>query len=161
MALTPAQYKILGDYIAATPAFNNIPNTLGGADEIANILNTPSVPGYQPITTGAAMLWAADGPRVRIGQASIDPQQPEPIRASCQVFLDLIMGGTSSLLHTEEAEIGLLFDGWVLANVITNAEHDKVYKQPYGLACTLIPQSVELVQQTVTYQEVYDARNWT
>jgi hypothetical protein len=73
--------------------------------------------------------------------------------------LDLIMGGTGSLLHTEELEILALFDGWVLANVITQAEHDKVYKQPNGLACTLIPQSVELVEQTVTWQDVYQARN--
>lgn len=159
MSLTPSQYATLGAYIAATPALNSIPNTPDGAYEIAEILNTPTVPGYQAITTGSAMLWAAEGPRVRIGQASIDPQQHESIRASCQVFLDLIMGGTGSLLHTEELEILALFDGWVLANVITQAEHDKVYKQPNGLACTLIPQSVELVEQTVTWQDVYQARN--
>lgn len=159
MSLTPAQSATLGAYIASTPALNDIPNTPDGAFEIAEILNTPSVPGYQAITTGAAMLWAAEGPRVRIGQASIDPQQPEPIRASCQVFLDLIMGGTGSMLHTEEPEIEALFDGWVLASVITQAEHDKVYKQPDGIACTLIPQSVELVDQTVTWQDVYQARN--
>lgn len=161
MALTPEQYVILGDYIAATPALNSIPNTLTGADEIANILNTPSVPGYQPITTGTAMVWAAGGPRVRIGQASIDQQQPESIRASCQIFLDLIMGGTSSMIDTNESEIQDIFDSWVVASVITQAEYDQVYLQPNGLACTLIPQSIELVGQTVTYQEVYDARNWT
>lgn len=159
MALTPAQYVILGDYISDTPALNSIPNTPDGAYQIADILNTPSNPGYQAITTGAAMLWAAEGPRVRIGQASIDVQQPESIRASCQVFLDLIMGGSGSLLHTEETTIKTLFDGWVLANVITQAEHDQVYKQPTGLACTLIPQSVELVGQTVVWEDVYAARN--
>ncbi len=101
--MTPAQYATLGAYIAATPALDSIPNTPDGAYEIAQILNTPSNPGYQAITTGAAMLWAAEGPRVRIGHASVDQQQPEAIRDSCQVFLDLIMGGTSSMLHTEEA----------------------------------------------------------
>lgn len=159
MSLTPQQYATLGAYIAATPALDSIPNTPDGAYEIAQILNTPSNPGYQAITTGAAMLWAAEGPRVRIGQASVDQQQPEAIRASCQVFLDLIMGGTSSSLHTEEAEIKGLFDGWLAASVITQAEYDKVYKQPDGIACALIPQSVELVGQTVTWEDVYQARN--
>lgn len=159
MSLTPQQYATLGAYIAATPALDSIPNTPDGSYEIAQILNTPSNPGYQAITTGAAMLWAAEGPRVRIGQASVDQQQPEAIRASCQVFLDLIMGGTSSSLHTEEAEIKGLFDGWLAASVITQAEYDKVYKQPDGIACTIIPQSVELVGQTVSWQDVYQSRN--
>jgi len=159
MALTQAQYVILGDYIADTPALNSIPNTPDGAYQIATILNTPSNPGLQAITTGTAMLWAAEGPRVRIGQASVDAQQPEQIKASCQVFLDLIMGGSGSLLHTEEAAIQDLFDGWVLADVITQAEHDQVYLQPNGLACTLIAQSVELVDQTVVWEDVYTARN--
>lgn len=159
MTLTPQQYATLGAYIAATPALDSIPNTPDGAYEIAQILNTPSNPGYQAITTGSAMLWAAEGPRVRIGQASIDQQQPEAIRASCQVFLDLIMGGTNSSLHTEEAEIKGLFDGWLAASVITQAEYDKVYKQPDGIACTIIPQSVELVGQTVNWQDVYQSRN--
>lgn len=157
--MTPEQYATLGAYIAATPALDSIPNTPDGAFEIAGILNTPTNPGYQAITTGSAMLWAAEGPRVRIGHASADTQQPEAVRASCQVFLDLIMGGTSSLLHTEQAEIKALFDGWVTANVITQAENDQVYKQPNGLACALIPQSVELVGQTVSWQDVYQARN--
>ena len=157
--MTPEQYATLGAYIAATPALDSIPNTPDGAFEIADILNTPTNPGYQAITTGSAMLWAAEGPRVRIGHASVDTQQPEAVRASCQVFLDLIMGGTSSLLHTEQAEIKALFDGWVLAGVITQAENDQVYKQPNGLACALIPQSVELVGQTVSWQDVYQARN--
>jgi len=52
-----------------------------------------------------------------------------------------------------------LFDGWVLANVITQAEHDQVYLQPNGLACTLIAQSVELIDQTVVWEDVYTARN--
>lgn len=159
MSLTPAQYVILGDYIAATPALNSIPNTPDGAYEIATILNTPSNPGYQAITTGTAMLWAAEGPRVRIGQASVDTQQPEQIRASCQVFLDLIMGGSGSLLHTEEAAIQALFDGWLTVGIITQQEYNEVYSQPNGLACALIPQSVELVDQTVAWEDVYTARN--
>jgi hypothetical protein len=159
MALTQAQYVILGDYIADTPALNSIPNTPDGAYQIATILNTPSNPGYQAITTGTAMLWAAEGPRVRIGQASVDQQQTETVRASCLVFIDLIMGGTSSLLHTEEAEIKALFDGWLAANIITQQEYDAVYDQPNGLACTLIAQSVELVGQIVAWEDVYTARN--
>lgn len=159
MALTPTQYIVLRDYIAATPALNSVPNTPDGAYQIADILNTPSNPGYQAITTGTAMLWAAEGPRVRIGQASVDQQKTETIRASCQVFLDLIMGGSGSLLHTEEATIKALFDGWVLASVITQAEHDQVYLQPSGLACALIPQSIELVNQIVAWEDVYTARN--
>lgn len=158
MALTPEQYVILGDYIAATPALNNIPNTPDGNYEIAEILNTPSNPGYKAITTGTAMVWAANGPRVRIGQAANNPQEPEPIRASCQVFLDLIMGGTSSNLGTDEPEIQSIFDGWLAAGVITQAEYDDVYGQPNGVACALIPQSVELVDQTVTYIDVQEAR---
>lgn len=157
--MTPAQYVILGDYIAATPALNSIPNTPDGAYQIADILNVPSNLGYKPITTGTAMVWAANGPRVRIGQAANNPQEPEQIRASCQVFLDLIMGGTGSNLGTDEPEIQAIFDGWLTGGVITQAEYDNVYKQPDGIACALIPQSVELVDQTVTWQDVYQARN--
>ena len=159
MSLTPQQYTTLGDYITATPALNSIPNTPDGSFEIAKILNVPSNPGYKEITTGAAMLWAAEGPRVRIGQASVDQQKSEAVRASCQIFLDLIMGGTNSVLHTEESEIKALFDGWLASSIITQAEHDRVYQQPNGIACALIPQSVELVGQTVTWQDVYQARN--
>jgi hypothetical protein len=159
MALTPAQYVILGDYIAATPALNSIPNTPDGAYEIATVLNTPSNPGYQSITAGTAMLWAAEGPRVRIGQASVDQQQPESIRASCQVFIDLISGGSTSMLRTEEAPIQALFEGWLTVGIITQQEYDAVYGQPNGLACTLIAQSVELVGQIVAWEDVYTARN--
>ena len=66
---------------------------------------------------------------------------------------------TSYMLHTEEAEINALLDGWLAASVITQAEYDRVYKQPDGIACALIPQSVVLVGQTVTWQDVYQARN--
>jgi hypothetical protein len=156
--MTPAQLQTLHDYIAATPALNNIPNTPDGAYEIAEILNTPSNPGWKAISVGSAMLWAAEGPRVRIGQAAVDPQQPEQIRASCQTFLDLIVSGPESLVHTEEPEIKALFDGWVSASIITQAEHNQIYGVT-GLAATLIPQSIELVGQTVIWQEVYKARN--
>jgi len=158
MALTPEQYVILGDYIAATPALNNIPNTPEGAYQIAEILNTPSNPGWKAISVGSAMLWAANGPRVRIGQAANNPQEPEEVRASCQIFLDLIVSGTESLLHTEEPGIKDLFDDWLAASVITQAEYAQVYSAN-GLAMTLIPQSIELVDQTVDWQEVYDSRN--
>ena len=158
MSLTPQQYATLGAYIAATPALDSIPNTPDGSYEIAQILNTPTNPGYQAITTGAAMLWAAEGPRVRIGHASADQNQPEAIRASCQVFLDLIMGGTSSLLHTEEAEIKALFDGWLAAGVITQAEHDAVYGQPNGLAAAVLSRSVVAIGRDVSYQDVMQAR---
>jgi hypothetical protein len=159
MALTPAQYETLADYIAGTPALNSIPNTPDGAYQIASILNTPSNPGYQSITAGTAMLWAAQGPRVRIGQASIDQQQPESIRASCQVFIDLISGGSTSMLRTEEVPIQALFEGWLTVGIITQQEYDAVYDQPNGLACTLVAQSVELVGQTVAWEDVYTARS--
>jgi hypothetical protein len=158
MSLNPVQLQELHDYIVATPALNGIPNTPDGNYEIAEILNTPSNPGYKAITTGTAMVWAANGPRVRIGQAANNPQEPESIRASCQVFLDLIMGGTSSNLGTDEPEIQSIFDGWLTAGVITQDEYDNVYGQPTGVACTLIPQSVELLNQTVDYVDVQEAR---
>lgn len=157
MALNPVQLQELHDYIVATPALDSISNTPDGNYEIAEIMNTPSNPGYKAITVGSAMLWAAEGPRVRIGEASVDTQQPEAIRASCQVFIDLIMGGTSSLLHTEESEIKALFDGWLAASIITQAEHDQIYGIN-GLATTLIPQSVEMFDQTITYIDVQEAR---
>ena len=155
--MTPAQLQTLHDYIVATPALNNIPNTPDGAYEIAEILNTPSNPGWKAISVGSAMLWAAEGPRVRIGKAANDVQESEQVRASCQTFLDLIVAGTESLVHTEEPEIKALFDGWLAASIITQAEHNKIYGVT-GLAATLIPQSIELVDQTVTYIDVQEAR---
>jgi hypothetical protein len=155
--MTPAQLQTLHDYIVATPALNNIPNTPDGNYKIAEILNTPSNPGWKAISVGSAMLWAAEGPRVRIGSAANDPQQPEAVRASCQTFLDLIVSGTDSLVHTEDPEIKALFDSWLSASIITLAEHNQIYGVN-GLAATLIPQSIELVGQTVTYIDVQEAR---
>jgi len=157
MSLNPIQLQELHDYIVATPALNDITNTPDGNYEIAEIMNTPSNPGYKAISVGSAMLWAAEGPRVRIGQAANDPQETESIRASCQTFLDLIVSGPESLVHTEEAEIKALFDGWLAASIITQAEHDQIYGVT-GLAATLIPQSVEMFDQTVTYIDVQEAR---
>jgi len=155
--MTPSQLQTLHDYIVATPALNNVPNTPDGNYKIAEILNTPSNPGWKAISVGSAMLWAAEGPRVRIGQAAVDPQQPEAVRASCQTFLDLIVSGPESLVHTEESEIKALFDSWLAASIITQAEHNQIYGVN-GLAATLIPQSIELVGQTVTYIDVQEAR---
>ena len=157
MALTPVQLQVLHDYIVATPALNSVPNTPDGNYEIAEILNTPSNPGWKAISVGSAMLWAANGPRVRIGQAANNPQETEEVRASCQIFLDLIVSGTESLLHTEEPGIKDLFDDWLAVGVITQAEYEQVYSAN-GLAMTLIPQSVELVDQTVSYIDVQEAR---
>ena len=157
MSLTPAQLQVLHDYIVATPVLNSIPNTPDGNYKIAEILNTPSNPGWKAISVGSAMLWAAEGPRVRIGSAANDPQQPEAVRASCQTFLDLIVSGTDSLVHTEDPEIKALFDSWLSASIITLAEHNQIYGVN-GLAATLIPQSIELVGQTVNYIDVQEAR---
>jgi hypothetical protein len=156
--MTPAQLQTLHDYIVATPVLNSIPNTPDGNYSIATILNTPSNPGWKAISVGSAMLWAAEGPRVRIGQAAVDSQQPEAVRASCQTFLDLIVSGPESLVHTEESEIKALFDSWLAASIITQAEHNQIYGVN-GLAATLIPQSIELVGQTVTYIDVQEARS--
>ena len=155
--MTPAQLQVLHDYIVATPVLNSIPNTPDGNYKIAEILNTPSNPGWKAISVGSAMLWAAEGPRVRIGSAANDPQQPEAVRASCQTFLDLIVSGTDSLVHTEDPEIKALFDSWLSASIITQAEHNQIYGVN-GLAATLIPQSIELVDQTVNYIDVQEAR---
>jgi hypothetical protein len=155
--MTPEKLQVLRDYIAATSQLNSIPNTPDGNFEIADILNTPTTPGWKPISVGSAMLWAAGGPRVRIAQAANDSQWPEAVRASCQTFLDLLVSGTSSLVHTEEAEIKALFDGWLSVGIITQPEHDQIYSSN-GLAATLIPKSTELVDQTVSYTDIQEAR---
>lgn len=155
--MTPEKLQVLRDYIAANSQLNAIPNTPDGNYEIAEILNAPSSPGLKPISVGSAMLWAATGPRVRIAQAANDAQRPEAVRASCQTFLDLLVSGTSSLVHTEETEIRALFDGWLSVGIITQTEHDQVYGLN-GLAADLIPQSTKLIGQTVTYTDVQEAR---
>ena len=159
MSLTSTQYAQLLAYINSDSQLSSIANTPDGSYDIADIMNTPSIPGYLPISVGSAMLWAAEGPRIRIEQASTNMEIPEVIRASCKIFLDLISGGTGSLLHTEDLNIKALFDAWVLAGIITQAEHDKVYLHPKGLACGFIAKSVELLNQTVTWQDVYQSRN--
>ncbi len=113
--------------------------------------------GYKPITVGAAMLWAAGGPRVRIQAAATDSQQPEAVQASCQVFLDLIVSGSEALIHTEEQAILQAFSGWVVTSVITQAEYDAIYGTS-GLAAALLSRSVVAIGRDVSYQDVMQAR---
>lgn len=155
--MTPQEAQAIRDAIDADPSLSSQPQTPDGAFAIAEALNTPSEPGFKPITVASAMLWAASGPRVRIGNAASDSQQPEPIRASCQVFLDLIVSGSDALVHTEDAPIKAMFDSWLAASVITQAEHDAVYGSG-GLAKTLLARSQLLIGRAVGWQEVADAR---
>ena len=75
--LTPQEAQAINALIVADPALSSQPQTSDGAYAIAVALNTPSKAGYKPITVGAAMLWAAGGPRVRIQAASTGSQRPE------------------------------------------------------------------------------------
>lgn len=156
--LTPTEAAAINALILADPALSSEPQTSDGAYAIAVALNTPSEAGYKPISVGSAMLWAAGGPRVRIQATSTDSQQPEAIRASCQVFLDLIVSGSESLIHTEETAIETMFDGWLAAGVITQAERDAVYGQPNGLAAAVLSRSVVAIGRDVSYQDVLQAR---
>jgi len=156
--LTPQEAQAINALILADPALSSQPQTSDGAYAIAVALDTPTEAGYKPITVGSAMLWAAGGPRVRIQAASTDSQQPEAIRASCQVFLDLIVSGSESLIHTEETAIESMFDGWLTAGVITQAEHDAVYGQPNGLAAAVLSRSMVAIGRDVSYQDVLQAR---
>lgn len=155
--MTPQEAQAIRDAIDADPSLSSQPQTPDGAFAIAEALNTPSEPGFKAITVASAMLWAASGPRVRIGIAAVDSQQPEPIRASCQVFLDLIVSGTESFVHTEEAPIRAMFDGWLSASIITQSEHDAVYGAG-GLAEAILSRSEVLIKRSVTYQEVQSSR---
>lgn len=156
--LTPQEAQAINALIVADPALSSQPQTSDGAYAIAVALNTPSVPGYKPISVGSAMLWAAGGPRVRIQAAATDSQMPEAINASCQVFLDLIVSGPESLIHTEESAIESMFAGWLAAGVITQAERDAVYGQPSGLAAAVLSRSVVAIGRDVSYQDVMQAR---
>lgn len=155
--LTPQEAQAINALIVADPALSSQPSTSDGAFEIAQALNTPSEAGFKAISVGSAMLWAAGGPRVRIQAASTDTQKPEAIQASCQVFLDLIVSGSESLIHTEESAIETMFDGWLAAGVITQAEHDGVYGAT-GLAAAILSRSVVAIGRDVNYQDVLQAR---
>jgi hypothetical protein len=155
--MTPQEAQIIRDAIDADPSLSSQPQTPDGAFAIAEALNSPTEPGFKAITVASAMLWAASGPRVRIAAASTNLSEPEGIRASCQVFLDLIVSGSDALVHTEEGPIRAMFDSWLAASVITQAEHDAVYGTG-GLAETLLPKSVVLIGRTVGWQDVVEAR---
>ena len=155
--LTPQEAQAINALIVADPALSSQPQTSDGAFAIAQALNTPSEAGYKPITVGAAMLWAAGGPRVRIQAAANDSQQPEAVQASCQVFLDLIVSGSEALIHTEEQAILQAFSGWVVTGVITQAEYDAVYGTS-GLAAAILSRSVVAIGRDVSYQDVMQAR---
>ena len=155
--MTPQEAQAIRDAIDADPSLSSQPNTPDGAFAIAEALNIPTEPGFKPITVASAMLWAASGPRVRIGTASTNANETEVTRASCQVFLDLIVSGSDALVHTEEPQIRAMFDGWLSASVITQTEHDAVYGTG-GLAETLLPKSVVLIGRTVSWQDVVEAR---
>ena len=156
--MTPQEAQLIHDAIEADPALSAQPQTSDGAFAIAEALNTPTEAGFKPITVASAMLWAAGGPRVRIQQATSDTQKPEAIRASCQVFLDLIVSGSDALIHTEQSAIKTSFDGWLQSSIITQAEHDAVYGQPNGLAAALLSRSVVAIGRDVSYQDVMQAR---
>jgi hypothetical protein len=155
--LTTQEAQAINALIVADPALSSQPQTSDGAYAIAAALNTPSEAGYKPITVGAAMLWAAGGPRVRIQAAATDSQQPEAVQASCQVFLDLIVSGSEALIHTEEQAILQAFSGWVVTGVITQAEYDAIYGAS-GLAAALLSRSVVAIGRDVSYQDVMQAR---
>lgn len=155
--LTPQEAQAINAAIVADPALASEPQTPDGAYAISVALNTPSEAGFQPVSVGSAMLWAAGGPRVRIQAAATDAQQPEAVKASCQVFLDLIVGGPEALLHTEEPAIQQSFSGWVVTGVITQAEYDAVYGAN-GIAAALLSRSVVAIDRNVTYQDVLQAR---
>lgn len=155
--LTPTEAAAINAQILADPALSSQPQTSDGAYAIAVALNTPSEAGYKPISVGSAMLWAAGGPRVRIQAAATDSQMPEAINASCQVFLDLIVSGPESLIHTEETAIESMFDGWLSAGVITQAEHDAIYGSS-GLAAALLSRSFVAIGRDVSWQDVMQAR---
>jgi hypothetical protein len=155
--LTTQEAQAINALIVADPALSSQPQTSDGAYAIAVALNTPSEAAYKPITVGAAMLWAAGGPRVRIQAAATDSQQPEAVQASCQVFLDLIVSGSEALIHTEEQAILQAFSGWVVTSVITQAEYDAIYGTS-GLAAAILSRSVVAIGRDVSYQDVMQAR---
>lgn len=155
--MNPAQLQILKGLINSDPALSSKPMTSAAAHEIAQELNTPTEPGFGPITVSQAMLWAANGPRVRIGAASTDPQKSESIRASCLIFLDLLNSGTGQQISTQNPSVKQLFEAWLTDGVITAAEYGAVYGES-GIAATVLPKSVAAIGELVTSADVQEAR---
>jgi hypothetical protein len=156
--MTPQEAQLIHDAIEADPALSAQPQTSDGAFAIAQALNTPTEAGFKPITVASAMLWAAGGPRIRIQDTVTNTQKPEAIRASCQVFLDLIVSGSDALIHTEQPAIKASFDGWLQGAVITQAEYNAVYGAS-GIAKAVLSRSFVLIGRDVSWQEVVEARN--
>ena len=119
--MTPEQMQILKTEITADPLDMGYANK--SDDDRATILNSLSVPVIRPVTVAQAMMWAASGPRVRIAAAAATHSN-EQIKASCQVVLDLMTGGTYQLIHLNDQELQSVLTGWVQAGVISQGEKD-------------------------------------
>lgn len=88
--------------------------------DVAALLNAQTETMVKAIRTTTAQAWAATGPYAAIVDASANASHP--CRASCLVLRDSFASGVD--IHMERSDVQSMFNAWVTASLITQAQHD-------------------------------------
>jgi hypothetical protein len=92
---------------------------------VVDLLNAPTQSMVKAIRSTTAQAWAASGPYAAIVDAGANPSHP--CRASCLMLRDTLVSGVP--ISMDEPDVQAMLAAWVATNVITQAQHDDLYKR--------------------------------
>jgi hypothetical protein len=115
---------------------------------IVNLINAPTQSMIKQITSAVAMTWAAAGPYAEIVDAANNAQHP--CRSSCLVVQQTFASGQD--IHLEDPKVKSMFDAWVTADLITQAQQDSLM----ALSNQIVSRAQVIGLPEVTYKDVCD-----